>query len=299
MQESIYQQFKDALTWKCNLEKQEYEVKISKIVCSETLTYNGREFLIDPVELSTDESVVTIEAYRTRKEVISFVQKDKPHFLSLWANGIAEINEITHSTNSSVVWVNSLADFRGPPQIAEAVYSNFKQLGGFKIKKSEKISKLCKLAQSWLQLDLDSRLDILLTTLDRCITSYPNNDIYAELKSVLTNCAMNSFVDVGKDYVCVGISSPVGIKAVDLTSETIFTEKYLKSLLYGNAFAIGYLDMPDDAIEVDTVYDILEQAGIPALYVGIFVIGDFNINKCNADTLNRVIWTNSGTIFAN
>ncbi|XP_047031407.1 uncharacterized protein LOC124638480 [Helicoverpa zea] len=296
VQESIYIHFKDALRWKCNLHKSGSELPQSSVLCSESLSYGGRMFLIDPV-VPTEEQpgVVPVEAYRTAKEMISLVQQDRTRYLSLWANGVAEVNEVTHATRAPVLWVNSIADFRGPPQVSEAVFAcTYDE--EILIKKCNKVAKLCDEAQVWLKMDIESRRDILNNALDKYASADPTNKIFKEIKKSLEDCKVNSFVDVGKDYVCMGISQPRGILGIE-TSESFFDSINFMSLLQGNAFILysgaHYHDQPK--------LDILQQAGVPVLNIGKRHSGNFVVTAIRfyPNTRTRVVWTNSGTIFAN
>ncbi|KAJ8718198.1 hypothetical protein PYW07_006128 [Mythimna separata] len=290
VQESVYQQFKDALGWKCKIKPLN-----SDVLCADALTYTDRTFLLDPVQLTEENpSVVTVEAYRTTKEVISLLQQDKTRYLSLWTNGIAEINEVTHSTKSPVVWVNNVADFRGPPQVAEAVFSYTYLHTMFRVDvKYESYAKLCELSQSWLKLDLERRRDILCGVLDKYILLHPEWKLFAEIKNSLLTCTLKSFVDVGKDYVCIGMSQPLGV--LGWIKHTIFSVESFKSILQGNALYV--LCKADEGID----YVVFKQAGVPVERLKEAIMDDSEVIiwQSGLDTLTRVIWTNSGTIFAN
>ncbi|XP_047030630.1 uncharacterized protein LOC124637935 [Helicoverpa zea] len=293
VQESVYKNFKDALRWKCNLHKSGSEPPQSSVLCSESLSYGGRMFLIDPV-VPTEEQpgVVPVEAYRTAKEMISLVQQDRTRYLSLWANGVAEVNEVTHATRAPVLWVNSIADFRGPPQVSEAVYSHiFDQ--ELSVKKDAQIAKLINLSQSWSKLDLNSRRDVLNGVLDIVIEKYDPTSFTKDVKYALTDCTMKSFFDVGQDYVCMGISQAVGILGVYFEGNAITLEN-MKSLLRGNALIL--YDRRANNVSLEE----FENAGVPYIYVGKHEEGDFKVIRSSlSDTRTRVVWSNMGTIFAN
>lgn len=296
MQESVYQQFKDALSWKCNLKTSGDKPETSDVLCSHSLTYNDITFLLDPVELvEVNPSVVMVEAYRTTKEMISLVQQDKTRYLSLWANGIAEINEVMHATKSPVVWVNTVADFRGPAQVSEAVlsYTDINSFSDFAVE-CDNVTKLRKLSQSWLKLDVESRRDILCSVLDKYILLNNANKQLTEIRNSLLTCTLKSFVDVGNDYVCIGMSQPLGITWYD--ENTIFSVESFKSMLQGNALLLSRSPPEDDL-------SLLEQAGVP-----VILTQKNSVDKCSSkvfkwklglDSVTRVVWTNSGTIFAN
>ncbi|KAJ8717501.1 hypothetical protein PYW08_005900 [Mythimna loreyi] len=292
VQESVYQQFKYTLNWKCNLKKSANKSLTTDALCSETLTYDDKTFLLDPVELVEENpSVATVEAYRTTKELISLLQQDKTRYLSLWTNGIAEINEVTHSTKSPVVWVNNIADFRGPAQVSEAVFA-YSYLYTFLPVVNSGFAKLCTLSQSWLKLNLESRREILCGVLDKYILLNPARKELTEAKNALLTCTLKSFVDVGKDYVCIGMSQPMGV--LGITKEIVFSIECLKSVLQGNALCV--LSKAD---EED--YTLFQQAGVPVDRGQDSLNDDSEVIdwESGLDTVTRVIWTNSGTIFAN
>ncbi|KAJ8718196.1 hypothetical protein PYW07_006126 [Mythimna separata] len=289
VQESVYQQFKDALGWKCKNKPLN-----SDVLCADALTYTDRTFLLDPVQLTEENpSVVTVEAYRTTKEVISLLQQDKTRYVSLWTNGIAEINEVTHSTKSPVVWVNNVADFRGPPQVAEAVFSYTYSYTIYPVVKGDSYAKLCELSQSWLKLDLERRRDILCGVLDKYILLHPARKQFAEIKNSLLTCTLKSFVDVGKDYVCIGMSQPLGV--LGYTGDTIFSVESFKSILQGNALYV--LSKADEGID----YVVFKQASVPVERGKEALMDDSEVIiwQSGLDTITRVVWTISGTIFAN
>lgn len=296
VQESVYEQFKDALSWKCNLKTSGDKPQTSDVLCSKTLTYNDRTFLMDPVELVEENpSIVTVEAYRTTKELISLVQQDKTRYLSLWTNVIAEMNEVTHATKSPVVWVNNVADFRGPAQVSEAVFSYTSLHMSPSIVECDRFTKLCTLSQSWLRLAVESRRDILCSVLDKYILLNNANKQLTEIRNSLLTCTLKSFVDVGKDYVCIGMSRPLGVTCYN--ESTIFSVECFKSILQGNALFVN-----SSQLEEEEDYTLLEEAGVPVVLVNSNEkVGNTPVFlwSLGSDTVTRVVWTNSGTIFAN
>lgn len=288
MQENVYQQFKDALTWKCNLKEKKDETIVSNILCSGTVSYDGRTFIIDPVELLNDQqAVVPVEAFRTRKEMLSMIQKSETHYLSLWSNGIAGINEVSHKSGSPIVWVNNLAEFRGPPQILNAIYTDmFDEL---KIKKSVGIGALSIASKEWRQMGFEKRERCL----HRLIEKIEVREVANNITEALVDCNMKSFVDEGDDYVCIGKSSPVGIILVP--DDKIFTPKTFKSLLYGNVI----LSLTENL----KIRELFQSVGVPLEITKQVepAVGDENGTSVHVvlDSNFKAIWTNSGTIFAN
>lgn len=287
----MYRQFKDALTWKCNLKEKKGDTLVSNILCSGTLTYDGRTFVIDPVELLNDQlAVVPVEAYRTRKEMLSMIQKCETHYLSLWSNGIAGINEVTHRSGSPIVWVNNLAEFRGPLQISNAIYSDmFDEL---KIKECKNTSALLQALKEWREVSFEKRKSILYRLLqDMDTTERAQSAGY--IRESLVDCEMKSFVDEGDDYVCVGKSFPVGIILVPGTN--IYTPRTFKSLLYGNAI----LALTGNPI----TKKVFQSFNIPLVSITHINTVGGNGNEIPVhvviDSRFKAIWTNSGTIFAN
>lgn len=301
VQESVYKQFKDALNWKCSLKKNENNPVLPSALCSQALTYEGRTFLIDPVEVVEEkQSVITIEAYRTTKEMISMLQQDEPYYLSLWINGIAQINEVTQSTKSSVVWVNNIGDIRGPPHVGRTLYPSFVHQICYVLSfddKNDKILKLVKLSKPWSKLDLESRRDILINVLRKCIpfNSTLVND-YNSVRNSVMNFTNESFVQAGKDYTCRGIWTPVDFIAIPGTKLSF--SLVVNLVLQGNALVVC-----EDAVSEKVWYPkLLEEAGVPVVTVKECRTGNFKAKKYCEDNGTRslqVIWTNSGTIFAN
>ncbi|CAD0202941.1 unnamed protein product [Chrysodeixis includens] len=291
VQESVYQQFKDALTWKCNLKGKKDET-VSKILCSATLTYDDRTFIIDPVDLVNEYAGVSVEAYRTTKEMLSMIQQGKTHYLSLWSNGIAEINEVAHRSGSPIVWINNLAEFRGPSQITHAIYTD--RFDELKIQNCANTSALLKTLKDWQNTKFEVRKRILCS-LHPVIESLVPSEVADNIRESLLECQMKSFVDVGDNYVCVGKSSPVGIILV--SRDNIFTPRTFKLLLYGNAILTlsGHLESK----EIRKPYCTRNVPIESITEVNKVTDGNGTSVHVSLDSTFKAIWTNSGTIFAN
>lgn len=295
VQESVYQQFQNALIWKCNLNKQEKSK--STISSSDTLEYNGRLFILDM--LGTTElkpGTVVIEAYRTRKELKIMLNQYRPHYLSLWASDIAEINEIAHSVSAHIVWVNNFGDFRGPPKVTEALfhYKNDSIVMN--------VRELPELRESWLKLNCEARREILCNALDACATADTADKkiVYQIIKKDLQKVDINApsaFIDVGKDYVCLGINTP-STKIFNRKSDFL-TTAFFTSVLKGNAYVLSCKSNSQIA-------DIFRKAGIPIIFseecddsTKGSVVYNYDYDNDEVTQSIKVIWTNSGTIFAN
>ncbi|CAH0696097.1 unnamed protein product [Spodoptera exigua] len=297
VQESVYKQFKDALNWKCSLKNNEKNAVGPSVLCSQALTYEGRTFLIDPVQVvEAQQSFVIVEAYRTAKEVISILQQDEPHYLSLWINGIAQINEFTQNTNAAVVWVNNIGDIRGPPLVARALHpvlqDKYHSTTIFN-EKNDRIAKLVKLSQPWSKMDLDSRRDILMNVLQKYMLSDPQNLDYTHVRKSLLNLTSESFVQTGKDYTCTGLWKPAGFIALPATEWSLSLAVTLA--LQGNALVFYSLETPSKVPNVE----LLEAAGVPVVHVESCPSKPITPGLRGPTRTLQVIWTNSGTIFAN
>ncbi|KAH9631728.1 hypothetical protein HF086_014729 [Spodoptera exigua] len=267
------------------------------VLCSQALTYEGRTFLIDPVQVvEAQQSFVIVEAYRTAKEVISILQQDEPHYLSLWINGIAQINEFTQNTNAAVVWVNNIGDIRGPPLVARALHpvlqDKYHSTTIFN-EKNDRIAKLVKLSQPWSKMDLDSRRDILMNVLQKYMLSDPQNLDYTHVRKSLLNLTSESFVQTGKDYTCTGLWKPAGFIALPATEWSLSLAVTLA--LQGNALVFYSLETPSKVPNVE----LLEAAGVPVVHVESCPSKPITPGLRGPTRTLQVIWTNSGTIFAN
>lgn len=299
VQESVYKQFKDALTWKCNLNITG-EAKTTQLT-SNILHFNGREFLIDYLDIADPKpSEVTVEAYRTRKELLSFLNEYRPHYVSLWANDIAEINELAYSIQSQIVWVNNFAEFRGPPRISDSIYSAIPLYKSIRHLPNTEMLKVLELQKSWLKLDIQARYEVLAKTLDD-ITISSLNDVYSVFRKAQVY-SHGTFVDVGKDYVCQGV--PVPSDKIHYCTTNIFNQSFFRSLFRGNAFIFKPFILTP---EVSFLIKSLKNAGLPVSEdTGRSLDGINNEYDCHTcqvlfdfDQGTRVIWTNSGTVFAN
>ncbi|CAB3251002.1 unnamed protein product [Arctia plantaginis] len=304
VQENVYKQFKDALTWKCNLNITGKGKNTQST--SDILHFNNRVFLIDALDITDPKpSEVIVEAYRTRKELLSFLNKYRPHYVSLWANDIAEINEVAHSIPSQVVWVNNFADFRGPPKISDAIYSaRSLYLNCYEHLSETEIFEVLELQKSWLKLDSHVRYEVLSEKLDDISSS---NNFYSDIRNYLRRAQLYScgtFVDVGKDYVCQGVPVPSDMIHLCLTSTNFINEAFFRSLIRGNAFIFKSVTP-----EISLLIKSLKKAGLPVSAEswqsdsGPKNYKYTSCHLCNTifdfDQGTRVIWTNSGTIFAN
>lgn len=292
VQESVSQQFKDAMTWKCKENES-----------SNTLEYNGRVFHLDQLGMNNlEESDVYIDTYRTTKELLSLLAEHPSFYLSLWANNIAEINQIIYSVPTPVVWVNNFADFRGPSKVTEAFYPyaklKTKQCG---FRENVEFDELLKLRKSWLKITIEARREIVCKVLTSC-------DL-AEVSSIASvmNCTNDSFVYVDKDYVCTGISNaldkPIYIENAEEAYENV---EFYESIVLGNTYIVSLGVIDENWIEI---IKKLKAAKVPIAHVRkadviddskdfVLYKNDYKMPKQTARTM-RIIWTNSGTTFAN
>lgn len=127
VQECIYEEFKMALTRKCNVANQNSESS-DRTLRADEITIEDKIFSldsIDPTPKATSDNVqiIAVEAYRTTKELISLIKAEHP-YLSLWGSDISEVNEIAFAVPTPVVWINDYARFFGPPKASQAIYAH-------------------------------------------------------------------------------------------------------------------------------------------------------------------------------
>lgn len=307
VQECIYDEFKLALSRKCNTKKSSgcSETKLS----DNEFIIEGKHFLIDFSEdiLNTEKTnhhTVLVEAYRTNKELISLLNT-KDYFLSLWASDISEANEIVYSIATPVVWINDYGCFYGPPKASQAIFSDVSIQRDEYLKHShwlfkEDFKELNDRLDKWKMLSYEKRKEIINNVLFKKAIC---DEIFQFIDDI-NQPDPYKFIDITDRKVCVGIDSVHdSVKYLDIDEDSLIA--VCKALLHGNIYVIcrqpiGY--------EFKNILDALFDVGVPILIDSV----DSSLKRMDSDKVEielisfyiyllktRVIMSNYGTIFAN
>ncbi|CAG4947994.1 unnamed protein product [Colias eurytheme] len=265
VEECAVEKFKKAMSWKTR-NQEKVDAAIVK-QCTASYSYEGKLFLFEYVgEKPTDKHVILINAYRTVKDLLGIAEKCVA--VSLWANDVAESNEIAHKLNTNIIWINSFGNFNGPTEASHAYFSIFNEQIYFNTKSTEEIRRVLK--SEWLQMDVCKRVKLLRKNFDVKI-NLPN------------------FVHVGKEFVCTGVTLPIGVLYLDRNITNVF-----EMIAFGNGLLVHA-----KVAQNNKIYNELKNIGAPVEIVKeVSHEGDVIIYN-NPIYKMKVIWTSYGTIFAN
>ncbi|CAH4029020.1 unnamed protein product [Pieris brassicae] len=276
VEESAIERFKQLIGSKA-IRKTE---KISQF-CTDTYHYNNKVYLFEFIkdtaaQLSTSQMYIPILTYRTVKDLLSLI--DTSLCVSLWSSDVAESNEIANSLKSSIVWINDYGNFNGSLRIAQPYFSHLNLINNkFKTKITPQIEHLMKLRSEWLKKDIYVRRELVLG--------------YLKGKNYTFNFDMD-FVDVGKDFMCVGKVMPVDMVYL----EDISLHDVLRAITRGSG--VLYYSKGD----IDEYYSYLTKINAPIVFLENELSpscdGDVSVYKIPSGR-TKAIWTSFGTIFAN
>ncbi|XP_045484605.1 uncharacterized protein LOC110994843 isoform X2 [Pieris rapae] len=276
VEESAIERFKQSIGSKA-IHKIE---RISQF-CTDTYHYNDKVYLFEFIEdtaaqPSSSTMYIPIQTYRTVKELLSLINTSL--CVSLWSSDVAESNEIANSLKSSIVWINDYGNFKGSPRIAQSYFSHLNlDNNQIKTKLTPKIEHLMKLRSEWVKKDIFVRRELVLGSLKG--------------KKITMNFDMD-FVDVGKDFMCVGKVMPVEIVYL----EDISLQEVLRAISRGS----GVLYYSKGGI--DEYYSYLTKIKAPIMFLenelSPLCDGEVSVYKIPLGW-TKTIWTSFGTIFAN
>lgn len=285
------------MTWKCKKNLEEVSQN-----GHHKYEYGTKFFILDNFSADNvaNRHVVKVEAYRTTKELLSFLAELKADYMSLWSNDIAEANEIAHGVNCKVVWVNEFGSFTGPSEVSNSVFQKSLSLYHYD---NCCPKTLTELTESWANSHCEGRKRILLNAL----RSYESDDgieynkfreFVESLKGVLMGHT-NGFLDVSNDVICLGVRKPVGILHVPLISNRYHFLKSIASLALGNTMLLDPKDYP----VYKGLIDSLVKSGVPIVVDDDERSGGstvpFKPYYTAYFTDIKVIFMRHGTIFAN
>lgn len=277
MQESVFEEFKDALTAR------------SRGPAGDTLVAGDKTFLIEWLAGSGSRPAgVPAHAYRTTKELLSLLRTP---YLSVWAAETALSHEIALRAPACTVWLNEYASFDGPPRSALSVFDLSYNVPT-QYTCSDKFKETLK---AWGQLETADRLEIIVGALKAS-----RNLVFEDLEALMSDFTLKwssgDVLHVNDKTVCFGIQNKLCVYLSKyFGSETVISNRWLfvllKVLVNGNAVVCPNLNYI-------TFTENLMKMGVPIEH-----------GECNADKRMvpismikerlKVIRTNYGTIFAN
>lgn len=274
VQENVYDHFKRAMKWKHDLGCSEKKpgIELSDL----TYEIEGKKFIFD-YSGRGDVTGVTIEAYRTTKELLQLLDNCKPYYLSLWASDVAEADEVALKCCSNVVWSNDLANFASPVALFNIIFPVL-------VRNAENGDEIKELVKDWTKLSFGERKHALLTSLQGYIGSIESNaETYRanEFAQRLVDEQSGSLITHGN----------VLIKVLKRTNELRpmvedFSYECIRSALFGLGTVV-------DKIE-DGLLEAFKANGVPISRPTIPIVGYWT-----ALYRYKLIWSSYGTIFAN
>ncbi|XP_028040070.1 uncharacterized protein LOC114250408 [Bombyx mandarina] len=274
VQENVYDHFKRAMKWKHDLgcSEKKPDIELSDL----TYEIEGKKFIFDYTGRG-DVTGVTIEAYRTTKELLQLLDNCKPYYLSLWASDVAEADEVALKCCSNVVWSNDLANFASPVALFNIIFP-------IRVRNAENGGEIKELVKDWTKLSFGERKHALLTSLQGYIGSIESNaETYRENEFAqrLVDEQSGSLITHGN----------VLIKVLKRTTELRpmvedFSYECIRSALFGLGTVV-------DKIE-DGLLEAFKANGVPISRPTIPIVGYWT-----ALYRYKLIWSSYGTIFAN
>ncbi|CAG9563717.1 unnamed protein product [Danaus chrysippus] len=304
VQENAVERFTTTMTWKEEKQMEATSAGNNKSDSDREISYffGDKTFLMRPGRDSTehDNNVIILEAFRTVKELIGLLAKEKPFALSIWCSDVSETNELAHNVDASIVWVNDLANFEGPPRSSQAFFSLIDiYFSSQHIEQLPEIAELTKLKQSWLGLSVDQRKAVVrdaLTKIDRN-QSKKMLEVLDDLNSEL-----DSFVHLTKNVIATGIELQPQVMMPSAMYDYGLESSIISYIIKGGALLLHIppRDLPVKSKDISYMfYDNLRNMAGPVIFLDKeYKIGDIAIIRHPIKRF-KVIWTNFGTIFAN
>jgi hypothetical protein len=274
----VYESFLKAIQWKTrNSDMQEHAAQAQ--LCSALFAYKQKCFLVDFA--GVDPNGITVEAFRTTKELLSLISKDKPYYMTLWTNDINEANEIAYHVQSpNIIWVNDYGVFEGPAVSSQAFY------GGYNIVQNV-CNSVLKIHEAWVKRPFEDRYQTVHSELLKYVAEKVKSEDHfvISMLEALTDWNGDDIVRYHNDRLCICRTVPVPclkyIGELDCAYEEI-----------AKLFVIGTPQVTKDK-KYEDLFTFLAASGVP-------VSMDKHLKLANLPvTQIKVIHSNHGTIFAN
>ncbi|XP_045452683.1 uncharacterized protein LOC123661788 [Melitaea cinxia] len=275
VQECILDQFKERIEWKTKEPASDVDKTIIKSCSSVSSSFHRFEFAGNIKKISNNS--IIIEAYRTNKELISFMSEIKTLGVSLWSSDVAESNEIAFNIKANIVWINDFGRFDGPPVASQAFYSSVFNYGDEPDTLEQEIEEILKIRNSWNKLD---ETDRYLKVWKATKTIRP--DIEGSKLDIVFKCSNNSTTNIG-NKICTVFRIPIILYVKTKSLQDLL--KHMNFILQSSAvFVLVEKSSESDAIM--KYCKILQSCGAP---VGFTSMDDGFRNQIRYDT--KVIWS--------
>lgn len=308
MQESVYQSFKDALAWKCNIRSSNVTVEPHlNSLCSEVFGYDQKMFLIDfvgnPDAYNAKSYLpVMVEAFRTTKELFSLLKQHSPLAVSVWSSDVSEANEIAFGLSSHLVWVNDYGYFTGHPRASQGFYSSFSKNTSRAIDNKALPEKALQLRNAWCKRSVVDRAKILTQALIafKKLNLKGEESIidFKKLEEAVIDKEVVQYVEVENRRICVVTEEPAGAVFVDdiTRCDADLLIDLFVSIVRGNALV--YTCSSTTHIYYDLFRVLEESHALPVVRLdGPRVFATSTAAAYLYRT--KAVWTNYGTTFAN
>lgn len=296
VQESVYDEVKDALAAKCSRDLNPD--------CLDAFSVNGKLFVCDELvaELGTSEATqgrVPVEAYRTAKELCALLQHHPTPSLSLWAADSQLAHEVALDAPAPLVWINDYASFHGPPASSLPVYEQI-----FPRRENYVVEPIANGFVSrwtdWRKLTKNQRTHLIVDNLQGLPTAPEDtydSDVY-NILNVIMKARDDSFVSVEDGKICFGVQRQMRNEDIVNICESKETSiaNHIISVINGAAI-INY----SSAQSTLQILKSLELSGVPVLWdADRKRAGPRVCVRQNQMTKKlKVVRSNFGTIFAN
>lgn len=307
VQESVYEQFKQTLRWKCGLKDSlaSFEERLNSQCLK--FSYKQKHFLIDSIDyikpLPEEYNLIqyiSVEAYRTTKELFSLVTKLDPYCLSLWSSDYSGANEIAFGVSVPIVWINNFGTLDGPEKASQSLFRVMEEKNNLKywVNKDEFV-RFSVNQQSWNKMSYMKRVEILQKALK---TFKQENDGQIEFvkkleKEILLWDPRNELIEIENGRICVVEDKIRGVMAASknfMSSVKLVLQGTLivcieKSLSENEKNLINCFEKEHIPIKIlDGVISLNPSS--PGVQVGL------SLGICRKI---KAVWSNFGTIFAN
>ncbi|XP_041984181.1 uncharacterized protein LOC121736827 [Aricia agestis] len=273
VQENALERFRTALRGKARVCPGEVTPALSQRSTS-AVAICDMTFLVEYAGEDSEEGII-VEAYRTVKELISLLSKQRPYLLSVWCDSTSESNEIAHNVDANVVWVNTYGVFDGPPQACETILRTAPLVVHITVSDDFKRAR-----SAWEKFSIFERAARLRDSL--------------HAHKIDTH---DSFYYASKNFTCARMEKAAGTLFLSESLYTRYAASHLLTyMVKGGSIAFSSEIMGDK--DVSGLYETLKNCGAPVEEIDSPEGGDLTAYM-SLDYTQKVIWTSYGTTFAN
>ncbi|XP_072942422.1 uncharacterized protein [Epargyreus clarus] len=297
VQESAIDRFKKAMAWKSK-SRLDIDTEL-KSQCSDLYHYDGKIYLYEYVGTQSDINVVIIEAFRTVKELISFIEFYSPFCVSLWSSGVAECNEIALGVSAPLVWVNDYGLLGGPAEFYQVYYSQISISSAAQNAELElAYLEVCELQKAWEKLTILERKNKTLRLLETSTLNYQKKLLISRVEA---GPKSNYFAYVAKNGLVIGINKLHNVYTVRWHLNLDIVSDLVERLIAGSGFLIRpnpqSAPASDEHKDFMSIITILSNSDLPIRVKDFETTGELDTYPLAQKT--KLVYTTFGTVFAN